>query len=332
MRKPRLSPNRWTPPAHGTTTPQASGPVRVIPVSGYGPEDVLVLPDGRILTGLLDGRILAISPDGKTHTEIADTGGRPLGLELHPDGSVIVCDVYRGVLRLDLETGALTEVVTSVDGAPMTFCNNAAVGKDGTIYFSDSSRKFGFEFWRGDLLEHGATGRLLRRTPDGDVDLLVDGLAFANGVALAADEGFVVVAETGGYALRRYWLDGPKAGTSEPFGAVLPGFPDNISTGEDGLIWVAIASPRDKVLDLALPRAPFVRSIIWAMPQRFQPQAKRLIRVQAYDAEGLLVHDIEGKHPDFGKPTGVRQVGDQVWLGSFEETAIAVMRLVADPR
>lgn len=179
---------------------------------------------------------MAIDPGTGQHTVVCDTTGRPLGLELHPDGGVIICDVDRGVLHLDLEDGSITELVTTIDGRPMAFCNNAAVAADGTIYFTDSSTKFGFEHWRGDLLEHGATGRLFRRSPGGRVDKLADGLAFANGVALAADESYVVVAETAGYALRRYQLAGPDQGAIVAFGDVLPGFPDNISTGTDGLI------------------------------------------------------------------------------------------------
>jgi len=325
--KPALSPRRWTPPPDAPTSPTPCSDIRVIAAPGFGTEDVLVLPDGRVLTGLYDGRVAAIDPATERHTVVGDTGGRPLGLELHPDGGVVVCDAYRGVLLLDVDDGTTTELVTSVDGRAMMFCNNAAVARDGTIYFTDSSTKFGFEHWRGDLLEHGASGRLFRRSPDGTVDQLADGLAFANGVALAVDESYVVVAETAGYALRRYELTGPGAGGLVSFVDALPGFPDNIATGTDGLIWVAIASPRDKTLDLLLPRAPFLRSVIWALPKRVQPQAKRLIRVQAYDAHGELVHDLEATHPQFGKPTGVRQVDGHVWLGSFEESAIACLAI-----
>jgi hypothetical protein len=39
------------------------------------------------------------------------------------------------------------------------------------------------------------------------------------------------------------------------------------------------------------------------------------------------VHDLEHQHDRFGKPTGVRQVGRDVWLGSFEQTTIARLTL-----
>jgi hypothetical protein len=157
--------------------------------------------------------------------------------------------------------------------------------------------------------------------------VLADGLAFANGVALAADESCVVVAETAAYALQRIWLTGERAGTVEPFGPVLPGFPDNISTGEDGNIWVAIASPRDRALDALLPRAPWIRRLVWSLPQWMQPQPKSVIRIQAYSLDGTLMFDFSGTNVHFGKPTGVRQVGDKVWMGSFEQTTIGVFDL-----
>ena len=43
-------------------------------------------------------------PDGGAAGLFADTHGRPLGLEVNPrDGTLIVCDAYRGLLRV--ETG-----------------------------------------------------------------------------------------------------------------------------------------------------------------------------------------------------------------------------------
>src|SRR5690606_17122316 len=105
-----------------------------------------------------------------------------------------------GLLAVDLASGEVEELVKEVDGVPLRFTNNAAVAEDGTIYFSDSSRHYSIEDWKSDLIEHTLTGRLFRRTPDGTVTTLLDGLGLANGVALTADGDQVWVAET---ALRR---------------------------------------------------------------------------------------------------------------------------------
>ncbi len=291
----------------------------------YGTEDVVVDDAGRVITGTEDGRIFRVSADGGVVELLAMTGGRPLGIELAPDGALIVCDAIRGLLRVDLRTEAVEVLVHEVEGRPMRFCNNAAVAGDGTIYFSDSTRDFGVDDWKADLLAHSRTGRLIRRSPSGEVEVVLGGLAFANGVALAPDESFVAVAETGTYSVQRLWLAGSRAGKPEPLVENLPGFPDNIATGTDGLIWVTIASPRDRVLDFLLPRHPVLRKVAWRLPDRLQPRPKRTVRVQAYDTDGRLVHDLGGQHDDFHMVTGVREHHGTVWVGSLHEPKVAAI-------
>lgn len=318
MRLPgELEPRVWTPPPKAPPTEATRVDVQVVRLPGSGPEDVLVDDDGDVVTGLLDGRILRLSADLRTITTLADTGGRPLGLEWLPDKSLLVCDAQRGLLQIDTD-GAIRELVTEADGRPLVFCNNAAVTDDGTIYFTDSSARFSVDRWRADLLEHSDTGRLIRRTPDGVVDVLATGLSFPNGVALNAAQTKLFVAETAGYRLLSVPLPADAAASPQlTEEAILPGFPDNIATGSDGLIWVAIGSPRDAALDFLLPRAPVLRKVVWAVPERLQPQPKKIILLQAYDDSGRLVYDIGSKHPDFFMPTGVREHNGRVWAGSL---------------
>lgn len=325
MDRPSISPRTWQPSraVRQTSKTRPLPPLRVLPVPGHGAEDVLVGPDGRLFTGVDDGRVIAVTPDGRATWVVSDTEGRPLGLEWHPDGWLVVCDAHRGLLRLDPDSGRVEELVTEYDGVPLRCCNNAAVADDGTIYFSDSSQRFGIEYWRADLLEHSATGRLFRRAPQGRVDLLASDLAFSNGVALTADRRSVVIAETAAYRLRRYHLSGPSAGQLEDFADGLTGFPDNVSTGTDGLVWVALASQRNPLLDRLLPLPGVLRKAAWRLPQAVQPQPSRTFAVQAYDSDGELVHAFEGEHPAFHMATGVRERDGTVWLGSLEEPAIA---------
>lgn len=63
-------------------------------------------------------------------------------------------------------------------------------------------------------------------------------------MALAPDESFVTVAESGARRLRRVWLDGRRPGGDDVFLDDLAGYPDNTSTGSDGLVWVTRASPK----------------------------------------------------------------------------------------
>ncbi|MFS3130408.1 SMP-30/gluconolactonase/LRE family protein [Nocardioides sp. Bht2] len=300
----------------------------VHPVPGFGAEDVVVVPDGpaagAVYTGTEDGAIFRLSADGTRIDRIAETGGRPLGLELFADGALLVCDARRGLLRVNPEDGAIEPLLDAVDGQRMVFCNNAAIAADGTIWFSDSSTKYPIDRWKDDFVQNTRTGRLLRRDPDGSVTVVLDGLAFANGVALAADESYVAVAETGARTVVRYWLSGPDAGSRYLLATDLPGYPDNISTGSDGLVWVSLASPRDPLVE-RLQRAPLpLRRAVTKLPDAVQPAPKRTIRVQAFDDAGVLVHDLDLASPDFHMVTGVREHQGRVWLGSLHEPAIAV--------
>ena len=299
----------------------------VFRVPHHGAEDVVVSGSGSVYTGTEDGSIFRVSPDGRRIDSVAHTGGRPLGIEEFPDGRLLVCDAHRGLLGVDPVSGGVETLVEQIDGATMRFCNNAAIASDGTVWFSDSSLHFGVEKWKHDFVLDTRTGRLCRLDTDGTVGVVLTGLSFANGVALAADESFVAVAETGARTVVRLWLTGDRAGERDLLCADLPGYPDNIARGSDGLIWVTIASPRDPMVE-GIKRTPqALRRIVLALPDALQPAPKRTIRVQAYDDRGSLVHDVEVDDPRFHMVTGVREHEGRVWMGSLEEPAVAVWDL-----
>jgi sugar lactone lactonase YvrE len=280
-----------------------------------------------VFTGTEDGSIFRVSHDGSKVDRIAQTQGRPLGLEIDLDGRLLVCDAHRGLLRVDTRDGTVEAVADSVAGVRMVFCNNAAVASDGTVWFSDSSTRFGIEDWKSDFVQNTRTGRLLRRDPDGTITTVLDGLAFANGVALASDASYVAVAESGARTVVRHWLTGPKAGTRDFLAQELPGYPDNIARGSDGLIWVTIGSPTDPLVE-RLQRGPmFLRKAATRIPEKLQPAPKNTVRVQAFDDAGTLVHDVDVKTPGYHMVTGVREHDGRVWLGSLHEPAIAVVDL-----
>jgi sugar lactone lactonase YvrE len=324
MARPKIQPVVWQPPRLGPRSrPARSLPaLSVLQVNGQGTEDVVVDDKGNVFTGVEDGRILRLTPDGRRLDTVADTGGRPLGIELHPDGRLLVCDASRGLLLVDRGTGAVETLLPR--GPELRVCNNAAAAADGTIYFTDSTSRFDLDYWMADLLEHSGTGRLLRRDPSGVVTTLLTGLHFANGVALAPDESSVVVAQTGSYRLDKVHLTGPHSGTSVALDDNLPGFPDNISTGTDGLIWVAIASPRDRLLDQLSGLHPAFRKGVWALPEQLRPKEKRAVWVRAVNGStGKTVHEFYDTPDNFHMVTGVREHNGTVYLGSLREHAIA---------
>jgi sugar lactone lactonase YvrE len=174
----------------------------------------------------------------------AETRGRPLGMELAADGTLYVADSVRGLLAVSADA-EVRVLATEAGGVRIGFADDVGIGPDGTVYFSDATTKFRPPDHGGDmeaslleLIEHRGNGRLLAHDPrTGKTRVLLRGLVFANGVALAHDGRSVLVNETGNYRTLRYWLAGEKAGRAEPFLENLPGFPDNIGRGIDGRYW-----------------------------------------------------------------------------------------------
>ncbi|MGO4257306.1 SMP-30/gluconolactonase/LRE family protein [Marmoricola sp. RAF53] len=305
-------------------------PLTLHPVPGHGTEDVVIGRDGTVYTGTVGGDVHALDPATGSVRTVGSTGGRPLGLELLPDGRLLVADAHHGLLALDPADGELETLVDEVGGTPLVFCNNAAVAADGTIWFSDSSTVHGIEEWRKDFVRNTRTGRLVRRDPSGALEVVLDGLAFANGVALAPDESFVAVAETVGRSVVRIWLTGERAGERDLFCSDLPGYPDNIALGSDGLIWVSIPSTTDAVAErvLRLPRP--LRVLLSSLPQRFQARETRVVRALAFAPDGTLVHDLGADATRFHMVTGLREHDGVLWLGSLEEPAVAAIQVPAD--
>lgn len=343
--KPRLEPVVWRPPrrpararARYSRTPLPLP--RLLPLGGTGPEDVRYdAVTDRLLTGLADGRIVSVDPAGADVRTVAVTGGRPLGLCPLADGRILVCCADQGLLRVDPATGRKETVLREAGGKPLRVCSNAVAAPDGTLYVSDASRRFGLDHWMGDLLEHSGTGRLIRYEPGKPAEVVLDGLQFANGVALAPDASYVTVAETGAYRLRRLWLTGPKAGTDDVLLDNLPAFPDNLSTGPDGLIWVAMVAPRDPLADLLHRTHPGVRRALWALPPALMRGPRPTAWVVGVDPAGRVVHDLQrpgggrrtGKRPAAGyrMVTSVCEHRGRLYLGSLVESSLAVVDLPA---
>ena len=282
---------------------------------GPGPEDVTRGPDGNFYTGLQDGRILRFR--GYQWEEFADTGGRPLGLQFDSQGNLIVADAFKGLLSVD-PAGGIRILAFEVDGEPMKFVDDLDIAADGTIWFSDASRRFDQGNWKLDMMEGRATGRLLSYDPaTGDVTVRLDGLMFANGVALGPDDDFVLVSETWLRRIQRLWLKGPRAGESEIFVAGLPGYPDNLSFDGDKLFWIALPSPRqEKMEDLA--GKPLLRSVLMRLPASFtEVELPPVAWVLAIDAERDVVYSLKDTSGRCYSVTSANDLGGSLFMGSI---------------
>ena len=282
-----------------------------------GPEDVDVDNEGRIYGGFLDGRIIRFSPNGENLGVFANTKGRPLGLDFDNEGNLIIADAIKGLLSVD-KNGAIKILATEIEGTPLKFTDDVDVGPDNMIYFSDASEKFGVQEYRSDLWEHRPHGKIIRYDPSSkNLTLLLDGLYFANGVAVSPDGQFLLFNETYDYSVSKYWLQGPKTGTREKIFTNTPGFPDGISTGSNGIFWIGMYTLRNADADALSPK-PFLRKIVFRLPLFMQPAPVRHGFVLGIDGNGNVIHNLQDPDLESYSPiTSVEEENGVLYLGSL---------------
>ncbi|MCU1397909.1 MAG: hypothetical protein JWN62_1018 [Acidimicrobiales bacterium] len=125
------------------------------------PEGPIAMPDGSvILVEMFGPRITRVLPDGTKQT-VAEIEGGPNGLAVGPDGALYLCNnggcftpvevgewllpgpfdpaKYIGgrIQRVDIESGAVTDLYTECDGHPLRAPNDIVFDADGGMWFTD---------------------------------------------------------------------------------------------------------------------------------------------------------------------------------------------------
>jgi len=330
-----IEPRAWqAPPDPGYTGKFAPNDrlkdIELLEIAGcHGPEAVAFDDQGRIYAATHEGFIVRLQPDGSGAERWADTKGRPLGIDFDGKGNLIVADAFRGLLSIASDA-SVTKLAIEADGIPISYADDVAVAADGKIYFSDASTKFGAKESGGtmegsllDIMEHGGYGRILCYDPASrKTTTLIKGLNFANGVAVSHDQQYLLVNETGSYRVLRYWLEGPKKGTVEPIIEGLPAFPDNITRGQEGRFWVALISPRNKLLDRLCDK-PFLRKVVQRMPKFMRPKATAYGHIIAIDGNGQVVENLQHPHTKYPQNTSARETKDYLYIGSLVAPTLA---------
>ena len=330
-----INPVAWDAPTNagyvGAFVPNSrlSNPERVSLKGHTGPEDIAISSDGRVFMSTHGGAILSYDPSTGKLTKFADTRGRPLGMEFGPDKNLYVADAYLGLLSIS-PAGYMTVLTnTTVDGSSILYADDLDVGRDGSVYFTDASTKFGAREHGGtlpssllDLMEHGPNGRVLKfDVATKETTILRDGLHFANGLALTEDGKHALVVETGSYAIWKL----PLESQGQPLKIVenLPGFPDNINRNADGTFWVGLAAPRSKPVD-ALSNYPLLRKIVQRLPEFLRPAAQRYGLVFRIDEDGNVLETLQDPSGGFSLTTGAVEAADgRLYLSSLTEPDFA---------
>lgn len=292
----------------------------------YGPEDIAIDSDGLIYGGTQDGKIIRINQDDSVEV-FAQTGGRPLGLHFDSTGNLIVCDAYQGLLSIN-KFGEVSQLVSEVDGVPLVFTNDIDIASDGKIYFTDASSRWNQANYMSDLYQTRPYGRFMVYDPSSDeVEVLLDELYFANGVALSESEDFVLVNETWRYRILRYWLKGSRAGSFDVFVDNLPGFPDGISSDRKGVFWLALPTPRNSIIDRLHPY-PWAKNLLAALPAWLAPKPIEYGFVLGFDEAGNLLYNLQDPAGDHLKEvTSVQAHNGQLYLGTLGNDRVGRLSL-----
>ncbi len=306
-----------------------------------GPETVAIGPDGMIYSAGESGNIFRMKPDGSGQTTFAASGGRVLGMDFDSKGNLIAADAKRGLLSITPD-GTVNVLTKDFGGALLLFTDAVVVAKSGKTYFTDASTQFGPVNWGStmeasilDLMDGTPTGRVFEYDPDTQQSRLVaHGLSFANGITLSQDEATLFVNETGRF---RVWkiatvadqidiakLDNQKSAQASVLLGNLPGYPDNLTRGTDGKIWLGFAAQRTSDLD-RMAGMPWLRKVVLRLPRAWWPIPKPYGHVMAFTEDGKVVADLQDPSGAYPETTGVTETKDRLYIQSLSAKTLGWM-------
>ena len=317
------------------------GNLRLVSVAPHvGPEHIAFGPDGKLYTGVLEGAVLRMNPDGTGIETFVATGGRPLGLDFDAGGRLIIADALRGLLAVQPD-GSVAVLADSIALDPIRYADAVKVASDGKILFTDAStrlspREYGtFDAALLDILEHSCSGRVAEFDPSTSATRIIAvGLCFPNGVELSADETSLLVAETGSYRILRIARDANllDVGAELARGGAqarvlldnLPGFPDNVTRGAEGRYWTGFTKPRSQAID-DLSGKPFLREVILRLPKFLWPVPPVYPHVIAFDENGSILADLQDPAGSLPETSGATEHQGMLYVQSLHASALGIL-------
>ncbi len=243
----------------------------------------------------IDRITFGVNGEQTIETYVELPGGDPLDVRFDNDGNLIVSSWRQGLISVspDRKVTVLVPEGQIIDGKPFGYADGQAIAADGKIYFTQGTDKVKNSGVFG-VLEGKGYGRLLVYDPKyKSVRTLILDLSFGNGVVLAPDESYVLVADQFRYQIKRYWLKGEKAGQEDIFANNLPGFVHNIYLDDKNVLWMAMAQPRAGLADTLAPY-PFLKKQLAKLPVE-RLDARNTDRDESKRGVGfVMAMDLEG--------------------------------------
>ena len=190
------------------------------------PEGLAFDADGNLWAGGELGQIYRIGARGQPR-EVATLGGFNLGLTFSREQELYICNFKLPALLRVSRKGRVLGSWTRIGDRRLKTPNFSVFDSEGNLYFSDS----------GDFdLENG---RVYRIRPNGKGELFAGPFAFANGLALSADEKFLYIVQSGrDNVVRIEILSDGRAGKPQVYASGLDRVPDGAALDAHGNLLV----------------------------------------------------------------------------------------------
>lgn len=303
----------------------------------YGPEDILFDSLGNLYCGVhkgkddfSDGKILKIDSMGKIEI-FYDAGSWVSGLSFDDKGNLIALSHKQGLVSISPEKKVTELANQDIKQRRFLISNGLVISNNQSVYFTNTSYESPYTIKSGRklILEMKPSGGLYKYDPlSKNIETLIDGLYFGNGVAVSKDQTFLLVVETAKYRILRYWLNGDKAGSYEIFLENLPGFPNGISLCDNGSFWLGFTTKRNDALD-NIHSKPAMKKIVYSLPSALQPKQDKFGMVMNISEKGLILKtlfDTLGvKLPEAG---AVKEKNGYLYIGGDNLPYIGKLKLV----
>lgn len=186
--------------------------------------------DGRLYcVDVANGRVLGRSANSELEV-VVEYDGAPNGLAIHRDGRLFIADHLRGLLVADANRGAVSVLLDRAFGEPFKGLNDLTFAPNGDLYFTD----------QGQTGLQDPSGRLLRLTCDGRVDVVLGGIPSPNGLAFDRSGRTLWLAVTRANQVWRLPMDADGRTTKVGVFVQLQGSgPDGLAVGADDSVWIA---------------------------------------------------------------------------------------------
>ena len=198
------------------------------------PEGPAWTQNGNLYVSNCYGKWLAKINNGKVDTFLTasdSTFQKTNGLLVNQDGSLLACEYGNGAILKISPDGIVQNLIPGFEGNPFNRPNDLTISTTGKLYFSDP-KSYGADNLDGRLFMYDFESKL--------VQLVVDSLAFPNGMAISPMDNRLYLSESAKNRILRFDIsDTGELSNKQVFIELAGGDPDGLEFDVRGNLYVA---------------------------------------------------------------------------------------------